>query len=119
MILVVKGLDFGELFLFLLAAFKLTELQQLQLIKIRSNFYYARCITPKRVTNLLAQSPASLRPGTTAPFEEMSQRWRVVGNTLSELTDPRFEPQTSRSRDESVTDRPTGRRNFSKLFGWN
>ena len=28
---------------------------------------------------------ASLRPGFTAPFEEMSQRWRAVGNTASEL----------------------------------
>ena len=52
---------------------------------------------------------ASLRPGNTAPFEEMSQRWRAVGNTASDLTGPRFEPQTSRSRDERVTARPTGR----------
>ena len=42
-------------------------------------------------------------------FEEMSQRWRVVGNTVSDLTGPRFEPQTSRSRDERVTAQPTGR----------
>ena len=48
----------------------------------------------------------SLRPGNTAPFEEMLQRWRAVGNTASDLTGPRFEPQTSRSRDESVTARP-------------
>ena len=52
---------------------------------------------------------ASLRLGNTAPFEEMSQRWRAVGNTVSDLTGPRFEPQTSRSRDERVTARPTGR----------
>ena len=52
---------------------------------------------------------ASLRPGNTAPFEEMSQRWRAVGNTVSDLTGPRFEPQTSRSRDGRVTARPTGR----------
>ena len=52
---------------------------------------------------------ASLRPGNTAPFEEMLQRWRAVGNTVSDLTGPRFEPQTSRSRDERVTARPTGR----------
>ena len=49
---------------------------------------------------------ASLRPGNTAPFEEMSQRWRAVGNTVSDLTGPRFEPRTSRSRDERVTARP-------------
>ena len=52
---------------------------------------------------------ASLHPGNTAPFEEMSQRWRTVGNTASNLTGPRFEPQTSRSRDERVTARPTER----------
>ena len=48
---------------------------------------------------------ASLRPGNTAPFEKMSQRWRAVGNTVSNLTG--FELQTSRSRDECVTARPT------------
>ena len=47
--------------------------------------------------------------GNTAPFEEMSQRWRAVGNTVSDSTGPRFELQTSRSRDERVTARPTGR----------
>ena len=44
---------------------------------------------------------------TTALFEEMSQRWQAVGNTVSDLTAPRFEPQTSRSRDERATARPT------------
>ena len=43
---------------------------------------------------------ASLRPGNTASFKEISQRWRAA------LTGPRFEPQTSRSRDERVTARP-------------
>ena len=33
----------------------------------------------------------------------MLQRWRAVGNTVSDLTGPRFEPLTSRSRDERVT----------------
>ena len=48
-------------------------------------------------------------PGNTASFEEMSQRWRDVGNTVFDLTGPRFEPQTSRSRDERVTARSIGR----------
>ena len=52
---------------------------------------------------------ASLRPGNTAPFEEMSQQWRAISNTLSDLTGPRYEPQTFRSRDERVTARPVGR----------
>ena len=37
----------------------------------------------------------------------MLQRWRAVGNTASDLTGLRFEPQTSRSRDERFTARPT------------
>ena len=44
-----------------------------------------------------------LRPGNTASFEEMLQRWRASGNTVSDLTGPTFEPRTSRSRDECVT----------------
>ena len=45
----------------------------------------------------------SLRPGNTASSEVMSQRWRTVGNTVFDLTGPRFEPQTSRSSNERVT----------------
>ena len=48
----------------------------------------------------------SLRAGNTAPFE-MSQWWRAVGNTVSDLTVQRFEPQTSRSSDKHVTAQPT------------
>ena len=59
---------------------------------------------------------ASLRPGNTAPFEEMSQRWRAVGDTVSDLTGPRFESQTSRSRDERVTARPTGIKDKKKFY---
>ena len=59
---------------------------------------------------------ASLRPGNTAPFEEMSQRWRAVSNTVSDLTGPRFEPQTSRSRDERVTARPIGRFSYKVII---
>ena len=51
---------------------------------------------------------ASLRPDNTARFEEISQRWRAVGNIVSDLPGPRFELQT-RSRDERVTAQPTGR----------
>ena len=55
----------------------------------------------------------SLRPGKAASFEEMSQRWRAVGSTVSDLTGPRFEPQTSRFSNERVTARPTGRLQLS------
>ena len=51
---------------------------------------------------------ASLRPGDTALFKAMSQRWQAVGNVVSDLIGPRFEPQIYRSRDEHVTARPTG-----------
>ena len=47
-----------------------------------------------------------LRPGNTGFFEEMSQRWRGVSNTLSDLIDPRFKPQTSHSRFERSTNWP-------------
>ena len=59
---------------------------------------------------------ASLHPGSTASFEEMLQRWRAVGNTVSNLVGPRFEPQTFHSRNERVTARPSGR--YTK-FQWN
>ena len=38
----------------------------------------------------------------------MSQQWRAVGNTVSDLTSLKFERKTSCSRDEHVTTRPTG-----------
>ena len=49
---------------------------------------------------------ASLRLRNIAPFKDMLQR--SVGNPVSNLIGPRFEPQTSRSRDERVTAQPTG-----------
>ena len=55
--------------------------------------------------------------GITAPFEEMSQRCRAVGNTVSNLTGQIFEPLTSRSRDKRVTVRSTGRRPADEVMG--
>ena len=49
---------------------------------------------------------ASLRLGNTSPFKEMLQQRQAVGNTASDLTGPRFEPQTFRSREERDTYRP-------------
>ena len=48
----------------------------------------------------------------------MLHRWRAVGNTVSDLTGPRFETQTSRSRDECVTARPTDMTNFTMHRKW-
>ena len=67
---------------------------------------------PKIVTSLRSPSSASLRPSSTALSEETLQPWRAVGNTMTDLTGPRFEPQTSRSIEERVTARPTGRFKF-------
>ena len=46
----------------------------------------------------------------------MSQRWRAVGNTVSDLTGPRFELQASRSRDERVTAQPIGQQKKKKTL---
>ena len=45
----------------------------------------------------------------------MSQRWRAVGNTVSDFTGRKFEPKTSRSIYEGATTRPIGR---SLLLVW-
>ena len=76
--------------------------------QIKSNLSLYSLYYAEACNELAGPISASLRPGNTAPFEEMSQRWRAVGNTVSDLTGLRFEPQTSRSRDERVTARPTG-----------
>ena len=39
----------------------------------------------------------------------MSQRWRAVGNTVSDLTGPRFQPQTSSAENERVAAQSTVR----------
>ena len=77
--------------------------------KIKSKFSLHSLHYAKVSNELTGPNSASLRSGNTAPFEEISQQWRAVGNTVSDLTGPRFEPQTSRSRHERVIARPTGR----------
>ena len=48
--------------------------------------------------------------GNTASFKEILEQWRPVSDTMSDLTDTRFEPQTSQIRDVRDAIRPTGRR---------
>ena len=84
--------------------------------QIKSNLSLYSLHYAEACNELAGPISASLRPGNTAPFEEMLQRWRAVGNTVSDLTGPRFEPQTSRSRDERVTARPTGRLSIFMSF---
>ena len=81
----------------------------------KSNLLLYSLIYAKACNKFVGSISASLPLGSTASFEETSQRWRVVGNTVSNLTGPRFEPETSLSKDEHVTFRPTGRSNFSLL----
>ena len=57
----------------------------------------------------------SLRPeGNTASFKEMLQQWLAIGKVVSNLTGSRFEPQTSRSRNERFIAQLTGQ--LFKLF---
>ena len=84
--------------------------------QIKSNLSLYSLDYAEACNELARPISASLRPGNTAPFEEMSQRWRAVGNTVSDLTGPRFEPQTSRSRDERVTAWPTKYRKYDCIL---
>ena len=61
---------------------------------VKSNLHYTRDITPKRVTSVGARL-LGLAPGLHSS-EGTLQRWRAVGDT-ADLTDPEFEPQTSRT----------------------
>ena len=54
-------------------------------ININQIFHYARCIKLKRV-HFRVITPA----GNKALFEEMSQKWQTVGNSVSNLTGSRF-----------------------------
>ena len=66
---------------------------------VKSSFPYTRVITPKRVTSGWAHLRC-LAPGQHSS-EETSQLWQGVDDTVSDLTDPGFEPQSSRT-DRSV-----------------
>ena len=75
-----------------------------------------KALTQVEVCNEFVGITASMRLCNTA-FFEMLQQCRAIGNTASNLTGPRFEPHTSRFKDERVTARPTGRtlHNYSTL----
>ena len=61
-------------------------------IKIKSSLYSLYCA---ETFNEFTGPITSLRvAGNIALYEKISQRWRAVGNSLSNLTGPRFEPQT-------------------------
>ena len=73
-------------------------------------FHYTRCITPKRVTSLRGPYPRHCARATQVFSKKRcktKKQWRAVGDTVPNLNGLRLEPQTSRSRDERVTARPT------------
>ena len=80
--------------------------------KIKSNISSLSLFYAEACNKYAGPISASLHPNIIAPLKEMLQRFRIVGDTVSDLTGPRFELQTFRSRDERVTDRPTGRFNI-------
>ena len=57
----------------------------------------------KRVYQVYEANLRIIAPGKQNSFQRNVQRLRAVGNTVSNLTGPRFEPQTSRSRVKRVT----------------
>ena len=73
---------------------------------VKSNLSLYSLYCAEACNELAGPISASLLPGNIASFEEMLQRWRAVGYTVSDLTGPRFEPQTSQG--ERVSARPTG-----------
>ena len=72
------------------------------IIQSKSNLVLYSLYYAKACNELAGISSASLRPGNTASFEEMLQRWQAVGNTASDLTGPRFESRTSRLETNSL-----------------
>ena len=67
----------------------------------KSNLHYAGGILPKRVTSCGAHLHG-LAAGQHSS-EETSQRWRVVGDAVSNLTGPEIETQTCHT-DSDVPD---------------
>ena len=61
--------------------------------KFASNqiFHFIRCITPKLVTSYRTHISVIALALNTAPFKEMLQQWRAVGNNMPDLTGPRFD----------------------------
>ena len=72
-------------------------------------FHYTRCITLKRATSFT--EPISRHGASAAQLilNKMLQRWRGIGNTVLDLTYTKVEPQASRSSDQCVVARITGR----------
>ena len=79
--------------------------------QINQIFHYTPLIMPKRVTSLRGSfSHHSVR--ATQLLSKKCRNygyWQPLGNSVPDLTCPRFEPQTYHSRDKLTTARPTCR----------
>ena len=64
------------------------------------NLHYTRGITPKRVTSG-GDHLHGLAPGLHSS-EETSQRWRALGDTALDLTDPEIETQDLSLRERYI-----------------
>ena len=78
------------------------------LISNQSNFSLYSLYYAEASNEFAGPISASLRLANAVCFKQISQRWQAVGNTMSGLTGPRFEPQTSRSKDERIIAQQTG-----------
>ena len=72
-------------------------------------FHYTRCITPKRVTSRRGPSPRHCALATQLLSKKCRSGGKPLATVVSDLTSPRFDPQTSRSRDERVAAQLTDR----------
>ena len=74
-------------------SFLICLLHTTELFGIKSNLLLYLLYCAEACIKLAVPISASLCPGNTALFEKMLQRWRAAGNTVSDLTSLRFEPQ--------------------------
>ena len=62
----------------------------LKLNSNQSNFSLHSLFYAEACSEITGPISKFLCPGHTSSFEEMSQRWQALGNTVSALTGPRF-----------------------------
>ena len=81
-----------------------------KIIKIKS--FTVKVVLRQSVLRVFGPHLLVIKPASNiASFKEMSRRWRAVGNTVSDLTEPRFESCSSRFKNERVIP-------FNQLAGW-
>ena len=74
---------------------------------IKSNLSLNSLYYVEAGNELAGPIPAPFRPGNSAPFEEMSQRWLAVDNSVSDLTGPIW-----------TSDLPLQRRTRNRSTNW-